>query len=58
MFGTVCEIDMTDESEECSSYPVVLQQSPVPGQEHQSSGGQEFHHVHGLVGQITNLLLC
>ena len=30
------------------NYLVVLQQQPVLGQEHQSSGGQEFLHVHEL----------
>ena len=30
------------------SYQVVLQQSHVLGQEHQSSGGQEFLHFHEL----------
>ena len=36
------------------SYPSVLQQQPVLGQEHQSSGGQVFHHVHGLGRQPTD----
>ena len=30
------------------SYLWLLQQQLVQGQEHQSSGGQVFHHVHGL----------
>ena len=36
------------------SYLWVLQQQPVLGQEHQSSGGQVFHHVHGSGRQLTD----
>ena len=36
------------------SYLSVLQQQPVLGQEHQSSGGQVFHHMHGLCWQPTD----
>ena len=35
-------------------YLSVLQQQPVLGQEHQSSGGQVFHHMHGLGQQPTD----
>ena len=36
------------------SYLSVLQQQPVRSQEHQSSGGHVFHHVHGLGRQPTD----
>ena len=36
------------------SYLSVLQQQQVLGQEHQSSGGQVFHHVNGLGLQQTD----
>ena len=36
------------------SYLSVLQQQPVLCQGHQSSGGQVFHHVHGLGRQPTD----
>ena len=36
------------------SYPRMLQQKPVLGQEHQSSGGQVFPHVDGLGQQLTD----
>ena len=40
--------EMTADTEKSDlSYQWVLQQQPVPGQEHQLSGGQVFHHVRG-----------
>ena len=36
------------------SYLSVWQQEPILSQEHQSSGGQVFHHVHGLGRQPTD----
>ena len=36
------------------SYLSALQQQPILSQEHQSSGGQVFHHVHGLGRQPTD----
>ena len=45
---TAFTIEMTAQERNDMSYLSVLQQQPVLGQEHQSSGGQVFHHVHGL----------
>ena len=40
------------------SYLWVLQQQPVLGREHLSSGGHVPHHVHSLVGQTDNQLIA
>ena len=39
---------MTADREEGSELRIGATKDPVPSQEHQSSGGQVFHHVNGL----------
>ena len=53
-FGTAGAIKITADSEKRSEYLSVIQLQPVLGQEHQSSGGQVFHHVHGLGREPTD----
>ena len=46
---------MTADREERSELPIGATTATRTGQGHQSSGGQVFHHVHGLCRQPTDL---